>query len=102
MLKLTGTVLNVFQTPVGTRQDGTKYGGEYSVQIQSSNLLKNGESRIELVNLRTTKPKEFSGRSGKEIIIDVGVFAKGGSLVYFLPEHFEIQECKASTKGLGL
>lgn len=102
MLKLTGKILNVFQTPAGQRQDGTKYGGDYNVQIQAESVLRNGENRIELVNLRTSSPEKFTGKSGKDIIVDVGAFARGNALVYFLPERFEVHEVKSKLAPAGL
>jgi hypothetical protein len=99
MLKLSGKVINVFKTPTGKRQDGTVYGGDYSVQLQASNILNNGETRVELVNLKTSRPKDFIAHTGKEIIVDVGAFAKNNSLVYFLPDRFEIHATPVAGQG---
>ena len=52
MLCLKGKVRNVFQTPPGTSRSGETFGGEYKVQLEGKNTLRNGEVRVELISLR--------------------------------------------------
>jgi hypothetical protein len=85
MLTLTGTLLNVFQAPQGVTKEGKQYGGEYKVQFQGTNELKNGESRIELLTLTTENPAVFRDYIGQKVNVPVGVFAAKSGLQYFLP-----------------
>lgn len=91
MLKLQGKVLNVFKTPEGKNREGENYGGENRVQLQTENHLRNGELRIELVNLTTKQPDLFIEHLKKEIVVDVGAFARQSSIMYYLPDNFEIE-----------
>jgi hypothetical protein len=101
MLKLHGTLLNVFQSPVGTRQDGTNYGGEYRVQIQTESILKNNEVRIEMLTMRTDHPENFRGSEGKEIVVEVGVFARNNTVHYFMHTGTE-QTLNVPSKSKGV
>lgn len=86
MLTLHGIVKNVFQTPDGKDKEGNKFGGEHKVQILADNLLKNGETRCELVNLTVEDPAKFQSSINKEVSVPVGVFARAGQLYFFHQE----------------
>jgi hypothetical protein len=76
MLSLHGQVLNVYQTPEGTdRETGNKYGGQWKVQLQVEELLKNGEKRFSVQTLTTENPDQFRGLEGKPVSVPVGVIA---------------------------
>jgi hypothetical protein len=77
MLTLTGTVLNVLETPKGQRQDGTSYGGYHQVQMQVEETLKNDEKRISLHNLTTDNPEAFKARIGESVSVQVAAWAAG-------------------------
>jgi len=84
MLELSGTLINVFQKPVGVSRSGEKYGGENCVQLQCSNTLKNGEKRIELVTMNIPSGAEFGDYIGKAIRVPVGAFVpQGGKSIQF-------------------
>ncbi len=83
MLTLNGVVQNVFQSPTGEDKEGKKFGGEHKVQILANNLLKNGETRVELVNLTVEDPDIFTDSLNKPISVPVGVFARAGQLYFF-------------------
>ncbi len=84
MLQMTGQVANVLETPEGTNRDGDKYGGYHQVQILCQQVLANGEKRMELFTLRTENPEEFRKHQGKHISVPVGVFARSGSLNFYM------------------
>lgn len=85
MLSITGQVINVLQTPTGTRQDGTKYGGDYQVQLLCELPLQNGETKMDLVTLRLDDPKVFAACKGCKVMMPIGAFARNGEIHYFIP-----------------
>jgi hypothetical protein len=86
MLTLNGQVMNVFQSPKGVnRQTGEEYGGQDRVQILAQNTLKNGDTRIDLVNLTVTNPEAYLTLQGRNVRVPVGVFAKGGAVNFYVP-----------------
>jgi hypothetical protein len=90
MLTLQGTVVNIFLTPGGKdKATGADYGNVHKVQIQGLNDLRNGETRVELVTLTTSKPHLFHALKGKEVRIPVGSFVAGTAIQYFLKESAE-------------
>jgi len=94
MLTLHATVLNVFKAPEGKNKEGESYGGGYKVQLQGANVLKNGETRIDLVTLSSKDPKPFQDALGKEIMVNVGAFVSGKSIQYYIPEKFKVRAVK--------
>lgn len=83
MLTLTGTVVNVFETPKGTLGDGKEYGGKWKVQFMANTLLRNGHKKAELVDLSIDDPKPFEALKGKETSVEVGVGARGSRLFFY-------------------
>lgn len=94
MLMMRATVLNVFKAPEGQNKDGKSYGGEFKVQLQGVNVLRNGESRIDLITLTAKDAKPFQERLGKEIVVNVGAFANKGSVQFYIPEKFQVLGAK--------
>ena len=45
MFILSGTLINIFETPKGKDKDGQEYGGDFKLQILHENTLRNGEKR---------------------------------------------------------
>lgn len=91
MLTLHATVLNVFQAPEGTNREGQAYGGGFKVQLQGVNILRNGESRIDLITLGAKDPKPFQDNLGREVVVNVGAFVTGKSIQFYIPERFKVQ-----------
>lgn len=83
MLVLIGMLVNVFETPKGTDQDGNEYGGKWRAQVMAKNLLKNGQERAELLDVGIDSPAAWRERVGQEIRIQVGLSARGGRIFYF-------------------
>jgi len=86
MYMITGTVVNVFKQPEGKTREGTEYGGEYRVQIQGMNTLRNGEQRIQLETLRTKKGREYKDQIGTDVSVPVGCFVNNNRVIWFLVE----------------
>ena len=91
MLTLTATVLNVFKAPEGVNKDGDAYGGGFKVQLQGVNVLKNGESRIDLVTLTAKDVAPFKAAIGKKVRVDVSAFVSGKTIQYYIPEKFKVE-----------
>ena len=62
MFILSGTLINIFETPKGKDKDGQEYGGDFKLQILHENTLRNGEKRADLVEL-TVSDTSPQGRS---------------------------------------
>ena len=86
MLSLSGMILNVFQAPSGTTKEGEKYGGGYKVQLQGSNVLRNGETRIDLITLACKAQDVFKKNVGKNIRVPVGAFVGNGAIQYYITD----------------
>jgi len=84
MLTLQGTIANVLLTPAGTSKDGSEYGGYHQVQLMCEEDLKNGEKRLALFTLRTDQPAEFQELLGSTVRVPVGVFARAGTLNFYM------------------
>ena len=46
MFILSGTLINIFETPKGKDKDGQEYGGDFKLQILHENTLRNGENAL--------------------------------------------------------
>lgn len=84
MLSLTGQVMNILETPTGTRKDGTEYGGFHQVQMLCEEHLTNGETRLGLFTLRCDDPGPFEKLKGRPVRVPIGAFARAGTIHYYL------------------
>jgi len=89
MIYLEGDIQNVFQKPSGTNDQGEQYGGDYAVQMIAYETLRNGEQRMQVVNLRTNRPEVFQSLQGQTVTVPVGQFARGGQIFNYLPSEAE-------------
>lgn len=85
MLTLSGTLINIFETPKGVK-DEKEYGGQDKIQILGEVVLQNGESRNDLITLTTHDKSLFESLKGKSIRVPVSVFANGKTITYFIPQ----------------
>lgn len=77
MLYLEGQVQNVFRAPEGKNQEtGEVYGGQYKVQLQVLETMRNGETRLDLQTLTTDEPEKYKSLQGKTVLVPVGAFAQ--------------------------
>ncbi|MDF1881485.1 hypothetical protein JHD50_09255 [Sulfurimonas sp. MAG313] len=88
MFTMSGQVINVYVTPKGiSKKSGEEYGGDDKVQILGDIPLDNGESRKELIEIRTTEPQTFLKLIGKPVSLPISFYAPAkGSVIYFLPK----------------
>jgi hypothetical protein len=84
MLTLNGSVANVFDTPQGkNRETGEVIESRPRVQIMAENTLQNGQKRMELVTMTVDAPEDYRKLLGASVRVPVGVFATGGTVMYY-------------------
>lgn len=78
MLKLTGTLLNIFKTNDFTKEDGTVVPGKTKVQLLVKMSMRNGQSKNELhdLSIPIEKIELYSQKIGKEVDVSVAVIGK--------------------------
>ena len=78
MLKLTGTLLNIFKTNDFTKEDGTVVPGKTKVQLLVKMSMKNGQSKNKLhdLSIPVEKLELYRQKIGKEVEVDVAVIGK--------------------------
>lgn len=82
MYVLQGTLINVFTTPKGKTKDGEQYGGDDKLQILQENTLKNGDKRMDLVELSVADGSIYSDKLNQKISIPVSIsFWQGKSII---------------------
>ena len=88
MFTMTGQVINVYITPKGTsRKTGEEFGGDDKVQIMGDIPLDNGQSKKELIEIRTSEPQTFQKLIGKPVTLPVSFYAPTkGTVIYFMPK----------------
>ncbi len=84
MLTLNGKVANIYESPKGVNKEtGEVFGGQPRLQVMCENTLKNGEKRIELVDLTIDDVTPYRDALGKLVSIPVGVFVTGGKAAFY-------------------
>lgn len=84
MLTLCGQVANVFTTEKRTnRETGETYGGEPAVQLLARVPVENGESKLDLVTLKTDRAPEYRALMGRWVRVPAGIWSRGGSWGFF-------------------
>lgn len=84
MLTLNGVVANVYQSPTGTnRQTGESYGGQHRIQLMCENTLRNGEKRIELVDLSVDDLTPYRNALQTTVRVPVGVYVSAGKPMFY-------------------
>ena len=89
MLQLTGQLINVFKTEDWTNpQTGEVRPGGPKLQLLCENILRNGEGkRMEMVTLACKDEKPFMEHIGQKIRVNVGAFANGKAVQFYLTEE---------------
>ncbi len=78
MLKLTGTLLNIFKTNDFTKEDGTVVPGKNKVQLLVKMPMKNGQTKNELhdLSIPIEKLERYRQKINKEVDVEVAVIGK--------------------------
>lgn len=80
MLKLSGQCINVFKAPDFV-QNGVTTPGQFKVQLQCKNIMKNGEMKIELHTLGVSDPSLYE--VGETVEVPVSCYCKNNQVVFF-------------------
>ena len=80
MFILDGTLINIFETPKGKTREGEEYGGENRLQVMHETKLKNGEKRVDLVELTVVDVEPYRGKLNGPIRVPVAVSVWQGKL----------------------
>ena len=80
MFLLKGTLINVFETPKGKTKEGEDYGGEDRIQVLHENTLKNGEKRMDLVDLTVGDVSPYMDKLNTPISVPVAISVWQGKL----------------------
>lgn len=80
MFLLKGTLINVFETPKGKTKEGEDYGGEDRIQVLHENTLKNGEKRMDLVDLTVGDVSPYKDKLNAPISVPVAISVWQGKL----------------------
>ena len=85
MIKLEGTVINVFKQQGGTdKKTGQAFEDRDKVQILGALDLPNGDVKNELVTLSVENSRDFYDLLNKKISIAVGALASGRNVVFYV------------------
>lgn len=85
MLQMTGLVVNLFTKEGGTDKEGKAYEPTHKVQLMGALDLPNGDVQNELVDLKVDNLAEWQGYKGKNVAVDVGIYApQKNTVVYFI------------------
>ena len=91
MIKLEGTVLNVFTQQGGTNKKGETFEDRDKVQILGALDLPNGDVKNELVTLSVENYRDFKDLINKKISIAVGAMAIGRNVVFYVAKGAQPQ-----------
>lgn len=82
MIKLCGKVINLYISPEGVNKDGQKYGGEYRLQLQREEFLKNDEKKIVTEDLKINSSVFAQYKVGEDVELSVSLFVRNNK-AYF-------------------
>ena len=85
MLQLSGKVVNTFTQEGGQDKDGKDYDARHKVQLLGEFDLPNGDVKHDLVDLKVDNLSDWTPHKGKDVTIDIGVYAPSkGTVIYFI------------------
>ena len=85
MIKLEGTVLNVFTQQGGKdKKTGDQFADRDKVQILGAMDLPNGDVKNELFTLSVENYRDFKDYLNKKISIAVGAMASGRNVIFYV------------------
>lgn len=80
MYVLEGKLINIFETPKGKTKDGENYGGEDRIQVMHETALKNGDKRVDLVDLTIDDVAPYRDKLNTLIRVPVAISVWQGKL----------------------
>lgn len=83
-LLLQGGFANILTTPEGTNKEGQPYGGKQQLQMLCHEVLRNGETRLNLVNLYVPSKEPYERMATGEVLqVPVGIYVPAGTKYSF-------------------
>jgi hypothetical protein len=82
---LLGEIRKVYPTPEGVTREGTKYGGNWQVQLLCEEILRNGEGKEALITCYIDTPEAFKSWLGKRCLVPSRPYPRNGTLAYEIP-----------------
>ena len=85
MIKLEGTIINVFTQQGGTsKKTGEAFADRDKIQLMGELELPNGSIKHELIDLTVENGKEYESLKNKRVSIPCGALASGRNVVFML------------------
>lgn len=83
MFQVTGTIINLFDSPAND-----KYDASFKVQLLGDNRLPDGQVKKEMLTLNVPRSvyETLRGRAGEDVTLPVGMFVKNGQLNVYFPK----------------
>jgi hypothetical protein len=96
MLTLNGTVINIYESPVGmNKTTGEKFGGQHRIQVMCDNTLQNGEKRVEMIDLTIGEVEPYRQLLNKPVRVPVGVYVNAGKASFYAIKNQATQTVKS-------
>ena len=85
MIKLEGTIINVFTQQGGTsKKTGEAFADRDKIQLMGELELPNGSIKHELIDLTVENGKEYESLKNKRVSIPCGALASGRNVVFYV------------------
>jgi hypothetical protein len=85
MIKLEGTIINVFTQQGGTsKKTGEAFADRDKIQLMGELELPNGSIKHELIDLTVEDGKAYESLKNKRVSIPCGAFASGRNVVFYV------------------
>lgn len=80
MFVLEGKLINIFETPKGKTKEGEEYGGEDRIQVMHETMLRNGDKRVDLVDLAVDDVAPYREKLNGFVRVPVAISVWQGKL----------------------
>jgi hypothetical protein len=87
---VTGQLINVFESPKSTNDEGKEYGGDHKIQILGDVPMSNGESRKDMITLKIQDVGMVKDAIGATVTAPISGFAKGSQITWYIPKGSKI------------
>ena len=85
MIKLEGTIINVFTQQGGTsKKTGEAFADRDKIQLMGELELPNGSIKHELIDLTVENGKEYESLKNKRVSIPCGALASGRNVIFYV------------------
>ena len=85
MIKLEGTIINVFTQQGGTsKKTGEAFADRDKIQLMGELELPNGSIKHELIDLTVENGKEYETLKGKRVSIPCGALSSGRNVIFYV------------------